>query len=71
MRRIWDARQVGTFLRLSAETVRHGGAGTGEIPRIKMGRAVRWDADDVERWIERQHQKSVARIDRRFGRRAS
>lgn len=71
MRRLWDARQVATFLRLSAETVRHGRAGTGEIPRIKMGRAVRWDADEVEKWLERQHQRSVARIDGGRMRRAS
>lgn len=66
----WTAKQVAEFLGLSEETVRHGRAGTGEIPRIKMGRAVRWDPTDVIAWRDERRQASVARIERRF-RRAS
>jgi hypothetical protein len=67
---LWNARQVAECLGLDEETVRHGRAGTGEIPRIKMGRSVRWDPDDVILFRDAKRQASVTRIERRF-RRAS
>lgn len=67
---LWNAKRVAEFLGLDEETVRHGRAGTGEIPRIKLGRSVRWDPEDVMQFRQRARQSSVTRIDRRL-RRAS
>jgi excisionase family DNA binding protein len=65
---LWNCKQAAEFLGLDEETVRHGRAGTGEIPRIKLGRSVRFDPDDVAEFRERRRQASVARIERRFKR---
>ena len=67
---LWNVKQAAQFLSLAEETLRHGRAGTHEIPRIKLGRAVRYDPAEVRAFREGLRQASVTRIERRF-RRAS
>lgn len=64
---LWTAKQVAHYLGLSEYTVYVGAAGTRDIPRIKMGRAVRWKASDVMAWLEERHSWAKRRIDRRLG----
>lgn len=66
----WNAAQLGAFLGLAPTTVANGRAGTNEIPRVKLGRNVRWKRADAEAFAERKHQEAVERLAgrRRFSR---
>ena len=48
----WDVKQVARYLRLAEETVYKGKAETWKIPRIKQGRLIRFDPDDVMSFVE-------------------
>lgn len=61
----WTAKQVAEFLGLSPTTVVHGRAGTKTIARIRMGRSVRFDPDDVIKWRDERRRWAQDRIDRR------
>jgi excisionase family DNA binding protein len=60
----WDAGQVAEYLGLAVETVYDGGAATREIPRVKLGRSVRWKRSDVEAFADRKHRQAEDRIRR-------
>jgi excisionase family DNA binding protein len=62
----WTVKQVADYLGLDERTVRSGAADTRDIPRIKLGRSVRFDPDDVIAWRDKKRSYSVARIDRRL-----
>jgi excisionase family DNA binding protein len=58
----WTAEQVAEYLGLEAHTVYNGGAGLRQLPRVRLGRSVRWKRTDVEAFAERKHQQAVARL---------
>lgn len=49
--RLLDAKEVAARLGVSESWVREA-ARTGALPCVRLGRYVRFDPDDVERWIE-------------------
>ncbi len=56
------AQQAADILGLSAKTLYNGGAGTRQIPRVKVGRSVRWDEDEVIDFWERMHDIAASRL---------
>jgi excisionase family DNA binding protein len=64
----WNVEQVAEYLGLDVDTVYSGRASTNEIPRVKLGRAVRWKRSDVEAFAERKHRQATDRLEgrRRF-----
>lgn len=49
--RLLDANKVAEFLNVPVSWVRES-TRSGAIPHIRLGRYVRYDLDDVERWLE-------------------
>jgi excisionase family DNA binding protein len=49
--RLLDAQEVATRLGVPETWVRES-ARSGAIPHVRLGRYVRFDLDDVERWLE-------------------
>lgn len=49
--RLITVRELADWLQLSPQTIRNGGAGTSRIPKVRLGREVRYRREDVERWI--------------------
>jgi hypothetical protein len=52
---------LAAILRLKPQTVRRGGAGTGEIPREYFGGEIRFDRRDVQAWLEHKRKEAHAR----------
>lgn len=52
------AREVATMSGLGESTVYNGKAGTDQLRRVKLGRAVRWIKQDVEAYMTRIEKKS-------------
>lgn len=55
--RVWDLKQACSFLGLSRNTI-YKLIKNGELPAFKLGntRGWRFDAQDLEKWIQRQKQ---------------
>jgi len=51
MNELLTAVQVAQQLQLSAKTVRSGGAGTSTLPKVRLGRQIRYRQVDLDRWI--------------------
>lgn len=45
------AEEVARLLKVSPKTVRSGGCDTGRIPRVRIGRNLRFRAEDVTKFI--------------------
>jgi len=58
----WTPQQAAAYLGLSASALYHGEAGTNEIPRPRMGSAVRFKKSDVIAFGERMHARAAARL---------
>jgi len=50
--RLLKSEHVAEMLLLPTKTIRNGGAGTKEIPRVKLGRLVRFSEKAVLDWIQ-------------------
>jgi predicted DNA-binding transcriptional regulator AlpA len=51
-------KEVATMIGLAEATIRKGGAGTKDIPRIKLGGRVVFSFNAVQRWMARQVRKA-------------
>jgi len=49
---LWDERQAATFLHCSVEFLQADRSRAKRIPFIKLGRAVRYDPEDVKAYAE-------------------
>jgi hypothetical protein len=49
---LWDEKLTATFLRTSVEFLQQDRVGARRIAFIKLGRAVRYDPDDVKAYVE-------------------
>lgn len=56
--RLLTLREAAALLSVSERTVWQLGA-DGQIPQVRIGRAVRYDPADLRRWIEKQKRNSV------------
>lgn len=62
VRRLVNTQGLAEYLSLSKKTL-YQWAAAGELPSLRMGRRVRFDLDDIDRWIERR--KAATSRDRR------
>jgi len=53
---------LAAILGLKPQTIRRGGAGTGEIPREYYGNEIRFDRRDVEAWLEGKRNAARSRL---------
>jgi excisionase family DNA binding protein len=51
MEKLLTIDDVAELIGVSSRTVRQRGAGTNTLTRVKLGGAVRFRAEDVDRWI--------------------
>ncbi len=58
--RLLTVEEVAQQLQLKAVTVRSGGAGTISIPRILLGRLIRYRQADVDAFIEKRRRGPMA-----------
>ena len=55
---LWDVKTTAKSLGISPRTLWEL-TRRGEIPRMKVGRLVRYDPDDVRAWIKKQKKKQL------------
>lgn len=56
---LMTAEQAGDYLQLAEQTVRDM-AHRGEIPKVKIGRALRFRRSDLNEWIQKRVQHATA-----------
>lgn len=56
------AADLAAILKVSAKTVRNGGAGTDELPREYYGKEIRFDRAEVAEWMAAKQRDAERRI---------
>jgi excisionase family DNA binding protein len=59
LRLLWTSRETAAALSISERTLWKL-TNAGDIPCVRIGRAVRYDPADVSRWIERQKNATLS-----------
>lgn len=55
---LWDAKKVGDFLGVKPRTVVEKYQVRDDFPKPYRTPRLRWDAEEVEKWVKRQRQAS-------------
>jgi excisionase family DNA binding protein len=65
---LMTVKELAALINLSVGTIRRGEGGTRDLPYLKLGGAVRYRRQDVERWLESKTHEPVAepRLLRRY-----
>lgn len=66
MQQLITASQLATVLACSKQTV-YQRAADNEIPHVKIGGLVRFDAEEIERWLESQRRGPAVSAARKAG----
>ena len=51
MEKLLTIEEVAERLNIAPQTIRNNGAGTSTLPKVRLGRQVRFRLADVEKWI--------------------
>lgn len=54
---LWTAERVASYLGLHPQTV-YAKARAGEIPSLKIGRALRFRPEEIEAWVDEQAERA-------------